>query len=212
MMLSKVEPKTVCIVEAEFWPNLVNLIQKKGINLILINGRISSKSLPTYKKLNILYKYTLRKFNLICAQSQESYDNFLELGVYKSNLSLTRNTKFDLALDNDDLVAGKALSEKFVLDTKRVLLGASTHMPEEQILISCFASLRTKYTDVKLILVPRHPHRFEEVFELARASGFKVEKYSQERPVNEEADILIIDAMGLLKACYSICEIGIYWR
>lgn len=205
--LSTLRPKYLCITEVEFWPNLVHVAFKRNIKLGLINGRISSKSLHTYKKFAWLYRYTLRKFSVICAQSEPSFSYFLSLGVYKSQLFLTRNTKFDLSSDPQDEIKATQLMADFSMNTSKLLLAASTHAPEEELLLDIFQRLRMRHEDLRLIIVPRHPFRFDQVTQLCMASGFRVARLTKGAEATQP-DIIVVDAMGWLKACYRVSTLA----
>lgn len=207
LFLRRLSPKLIVITEVEFWPNLIEKAYRKKIALSLINGRISSKSLPTYLKLSGLYKHTLRKFDVICAQSQASYDNFLRVGVYQARLQLTNNIKFDLTRSPSDDEKSKTLKKRLRKGVGKILVGASTHDPEEQLLLAAYAKLRRDQDELRLLLVPRYPHRFDEVYALCKATGFKVNRLSAEDThQHADADIWMIDTMGWLKACYAVCD------
>ncbi len=205
--LNHLSPKVLVITEVEFWPNLIHKAFKKKIALLLINGRISSKSLPTYIRLRGLYKHTLRKFDVICAQSPLSFDNFLLIGVYRARLRLTNNIKFDLKASDSDVDKANELSKYVEVNQYQILLGASTHDPEEQLLLDTFSSLRRENGKLTLLIVPRHPHRFDDVYALCKATGYSVGKFSEALSGQfMQCEIWVIDAMGWLKACYSLCD------
>ncbi len=214
--LKKVAPKLVCITEVEIWPNLVNACWENNIPICLLNARMSDKSVPTYRKLSKLFRPTLRKFTYICAQNQSSYDNFLSVGIYKSQLRLCHNMKFDISLDAADTDKGEVLAKHFALTDKLVIVVASSHDPEEKLLLSSYSSLQKKHPNLVLIVVPRHPHRFGDVYELCSASGFITEKLSDHvddagqvlKVSNATPNILVLNAMGWLKAAYSVCNIA----
>ncbi|MEM0909743.1 MAG: 3-deoxy-D-manno-octulosonic acid transferase [Pseudomonadota bacterium] len=205
--LRRLSPALLVVTEVEFWPNLLQQAYKKKIASVLINGRISSKSVSTYMKLHGIYKHTLRKFDIICAQSQLSYDNFLRIGVYQARLQLTNNIKFDLQKHVSDDEKAQQLLKLFDIESDKIMVGASTHEPEEQLLLATFSLLRQENSNLKLVLVPRHPHRFDEVFTLCKATGLSVNRLSTTDSLSTEpSDIWVIDKMGWLKACYALCQ------
>ncbi|MFC3122997.1 3-deoxy-D-manno-octulosonic acid transferase [Agaribacter flavus] len=207
--IARIPLKLVCITEVEIWPNMLNACWKKNIPVCLLNARMSDNSLSTYKRLSKVFRPALRKFSYIFAQNQSSYENFLSLGLFKSQVRLSKNMKFDVKKEVEDDAKAQCLRKYFVLENKKVLVCASSHDPEEKMLLSCFSSLKTTHPELALIVVPRHPHRFDEVFELCKASGWRTSRYTSHSDRHgmlssgTEADILLLDVMGWLKAAYA---------
>jgi 3-deoxy-D-manno-octulosonic-acid transferase len=165
----------------------------------------------------------------ICVQSSESFENFLAYGVYKHQLKLSRNMKFDLLPNEQDDTLGKQIKAHFHLQDRPVLLVASSHDPEEKMLLDVYKRLKPQFEQLVLIVVPRHPHRFDDVHHIIKASGYKTERVSESRLANslgntshsenmsgdnavktiskQPVECIVVDAMGWLKACYSICDL-----
>ena len=211
---SIVQATLVLVTEVEVWPNMVNACIKRNVPIVLINARMTSKSLKNYKKFWWLFRHTFRQFTVICAQSSESFENFLALGVYKSRLKLSRNMKFDLLPQDKDEILGKKLVADYGLAGRPILVGGSTHDPEEKLLLGVYTSLKQTYPDLALIIVPRHPHRFDEVYQIIKASGYLTTRVSSANTkadmldVENSIDCILVDTMGWLKACYSVCSIA----
>jgi 3-deoxy-D-manno-octulosonic-acid transferase len=219
---NKVQPSLVLVTEVEVWPNMLHSCYKRKLPVILINARMTTKSLKNYKRFSALFRYTFRQFSYICAQSSESFENFLALGVYKSHVKLSNNMKFDLMPNESDAELGKLILERYAIANRPILLAASTHDPEEKMLLEAFNTLRSKDKSLLLVVVPRHPHRFDEVSQLVKATGLRCVRVSEsidkqgqfisQRPSenNETSDIdcLLVDTMGWLKACYSISTVA----
>ncbi|WP_371193552.1 3-deoxy-D-manno-octulosonic acid transferase [Glaciecola sp. SC05] len=201
---NKLKPKLVLVTEVEIWPNMIHQCVKRDIPLCLINARLSDESLPMYQKLSFLLRPALRQFDVICAQSQSSYDNFTKMGVYKPQLKLTLNMKFDIEPSQDDEVKATLLKDKYGFGDGPIWLAASTHEPEEKFVLNVFAKLLTNFPTLRLILVPRHPHRFDDVYLIAKATGLTVTRLSDDD--RAQAQVTVVDQMGWLKACYCICS------
>lgn len=204
--LNKLSPKLVLITEVEVWPNLLRLCTKRNVPVCLINARLSDESLPNYQKLSFLLRPALRQFDMIGAQSQSAYDNFKKMGVYKHQLRLTLNMKFDLQPSPEDEKKAAILSQQYQLNEQAIWLAASTHAPEEKFVLGVFSKLLQVYPDLRLVIVPRHPHRFDDVYLLAKATGLSVARLSDDR--SADSQVLIVDNMGWLKACYQLCDIA----
>lgn len=208
MFFQKLKPKLVLVTEVEIWPNMLHQCFKRAIPAVLINARMTNESLKNYQRLAYLFRPSLRKFSHICTQGQQDFDNFLKLGVYKPNLTLSNNMKFDLELDSTDDVKATTIKKQLSLTTQAVFVAGSTHDLEETVCLDAFKKLRIKHPKLLLIIVPRHPHRFEKVTQLCQATGYTVVKLSDlsETPLTSTPDILLVDAMGMLKACYQLAS------
>lgn len=214
----KIKPTLVLVTEVEVWPNMLHQCTKQKIPVVLINGRMTSKSLRSYKRFSSLFRHTFRQFSYICSQSSESFENFLAFGVYKHRVKLSRNLKFDLLPVLADEELGKRIQSSYNLAGRPVLLVASSHEPEEKILLNAYTNLKKNHPDLALIVVPRHPQRFDEVNQIMCASGFRLARVSQaideqtqgfnDAYKETEIDCLLVDTMGWLKACYSISTIA----
>jgi 3-deoxy-D-manno-octulosonic-acid transferase len=214
----KVKPSLVLVTEVEVWPNMLNVCTKHNIPVVLINARMTAKSLRNYKRFSSLFRHTFRQFSFICAQSSESFENFMAMGIYKSHMKLSRNMKFDLLPVNADEELGKQIEMVYDLNKRPILLAASTHDPEEKIILNTYKSLKQQHSDLALLIVPRHPHRFDDVHQIMKATGFKVARVSESinaegtlainNDIVADIDCLLVDTMGWLKACYSVCSVA----
>lgn len=206
LFMHKLKPKLVLVTEVEIWPNMLHQCFKRNIPAVLINARMSSESVKNYQRLALLFRPSLRKFACICTQGQQDFDNFLSLGVYKPNLRLTNNMKFDLDIDPLDDDKAQHLKAQLMLHKQAVFVAGSTHDSEETACLDAFKKLRESHSDLLLLVVPRHPHRFEKVWQLCQATGFNVARVSElnNSPLACPPDILVVDAMGMLKACYKL--------
>lgn len=217
-----IEPQLVLITEVEIWPNMVAQCAKRDIPVCLINARMTAKSLNSYRKVSWLFRPTLRQMRYICVQSSESFENFLAYGVYKKQLKLSRNMKFDLLPNAQDEALGTRINAYYHLQNRPVLLVASSHEPEEKILLDTYKNLKQQFHDLVLIVVPRHPHRFDDVNQIIKASGFKTARVSESELLasaqianqkvevstsDKKVDCIVVDTMGWLKACYGICDV-----
>ncbi|MCF2950301.1 3-deoxy-D-manno-octulosonic acid transferase [Paraglaciecola aquimarina] len=208
LFLRSIAPQKVLINEMELWPNFVSTCYKMRIPLFIINGRMSEKSTEKYKKLPSLFHPMLQSFAHICAQGQRDYLNYLSLGVKKDNLTLTNNIKFSFNTSPDDALKAKKLAKDYNITNKIVLVAGSTHEPEEQILIDAFLMLKSKFPNLLLILVPRHPQRFEKVYQLLLQQSIDVERMSQNKPISHNTYVLLCDQMGILRSLYALADLS----
>ena len=200
-----IKPEICILMETEIWPNLIHLLNKKNIPVALINARLSEKSFNKYQSyFPKLVSESLSKLSIICPQNTYSADRFIKLGAKKVDLLISGSLKFD---NNDimdtDLI--KSLTE--MVGDKHVAVFASTRDGEEKLIIDSYLKLKERI-DSLLVIIPRHPERFEEAVKIAKNSGLKVERRSQIKRCAEDTDILIGDSMGEMMAYYSISDIA----
>lgn len=203
-LLRKCQPTQVLVTEVELWPNLIHQCFKQNTPLTLINGRMTDKSCRGYQKLSLLFAPMLQKIHAVCAQGQRDYDNYLKLGLDEHKLTLTQNIKYDISpsLTEPEI---NLVRQRYNPQNKKCLIGGSTHAPEESILLSSFITLKSDYPDLMLVLVPRHPQRFDEVYQLCQESGLNVTRASHK--VEGDEDIVLVDKMGVLSELYAIADI-----
>ncbi|MDF2179271.1 3-deoxy-D-manno-octulosonic acid transferase [Aliiglaciecola sp. CAU 1673] len=206
-LMRQVDPQKVLIMEVELWPNLVHTCWERHIPIFVINARMTTKSMLRYRKLNTLVSPILNHLSGICAQGQRDFDNYLALGAPTDRLFLTNNIKFDLPkVPREPLY--REFRTKFDMNGRQVLIAGSTHDPEEKILLQAFKRLKAKFPTLLLILVPRHPQRFETVGKLVESESLRLIKVSENQPCAENTDVLLADQMGLLNQLYATADIA----
>jgi 3-deoxy-D-manno-octulosonic-acid transferase len=192
-------------METEIWPNLIHILNKKNIAVTLINARLSKKSFNRYQRFSKkIVRETLRKLNVICSQNNFSSDRFITLGAKKDSLLTTCSLKFD---NNDSVDSNLINSLRQMVGERSVTVFASTRDGEEQLIIASYL----KFKDILktlLVIIPRHPERFDKVFKIAKNAGFKVERRSEIEKCAKDTEILIGDSMGEMVAYYSISDIA----
>ncbi|MDG1751522.1 MAG: 3-deoxy-D-manno-octulosonic acid transferase [Thalassotalea sp.] len=206
LFLKALKPQALVLMETELWPNLIAQCQQQHIKLQLINGRLSDKSMVSYQKLDWLIRPCLQRFDSILTQSEDNQKNFLILGADAKKCQVSGNLKFDLHINPDVELKQKALKE-FIKDERPIWLVASTHPGDENLVLSSFESLKKTHDNLLLILVPRHPERFESIFQLCQQQGFSTVKRSEEKAVTANDDIWLIDTLGELLAACSLADI-----
>lgn len=197
--LDKVNPKTVFIAETEIWPNFAMECKKRGINLYIINGRISDSTFKSYNALKWIFKYFLSFYTGIFTQSEDDNNKFLALGANPKTTEVMNNLKFDIKRP-DGVIFNKCNS--------RVLLAGSTHSGEDEIVLNVFKKLKERHSDLKLILAPRHLTRVDEVKGLVEKFDFKYAQRSEGKDNLTDCDILILDTLGELGKMYEHSDIS----
>ena len=177
---------------------------------MLINGRLSKKSLTSYQKISALIKPCLNRFDKILTQSQENLTHFLQLGALKSRCENSGNLKFDISV-NEQVINKKAELAKLLFannsQPKRAIwLVASTHDGDEAIALAAFKALLSQYPTLLLVLVPRHPERFEHVANLCLEQQLTLAKRSENTIINDE-QVWLLDSLGELMAAFALSDI-----
>ena len=203
--IRKINPEICILLETEIWPNLIHILKKKNIPTALINARLSDKSFQRYDKYSAkLVKVSLNNLSLICVQSSFSSDRFISLGANQEKMITTGSLKFD----SNNTIDDKSIKTlKKIIGERKITVFASTREGEEKQIIKSYINSADNINSL-LIVVPRHPERFNEAFKLAKASGFKVERRSSTLQCSDDTDILIGDTMGEMMSYYSVCDLA----
>lgn len=183
-----IKPKSVFIVETEFWPNLYQYLHQQDIPLIIINGRISEKTLHAKDWLKTIYTKTLPLVTKVYARSETDKDRFIQLGANKEDIEVLGNIKF---------YAGETQNIKPIQLERPYVLAASTRDDEEQVIVEAW--LKTQHGDHLLVIVPRHIQRLSEILNQLKKFNLNIAIRSKNEPVKPETDIYIADTMGELK-------------
>ena len=197
--LDKVKPSVSLIVETEIWPYFAYSCKKRGIPLSIINARISDLSYPSYKRMKLFFSLVLNNYDAVYAQSQEDCEKFISIGMKPEKVELMGNLKFDIQISADKVDIGQ--------DGYRVFLAGSTHKPENDIVISTYKKLKEKFSDLKMMIAPRHLERVSEIKELLKQYGLSYALRSQDGKFSEDTEVIILDTLGELKNMYSACDL-----
>lgn len=191
------------IVETELWPNLIHYAHKEKISLFLINARLSEQSYQGYKRVNMLFKPVLNQFNTIWAQSEDDAKRFKLLGADEARVCVLGNMKFDLQTQHISRDIFLKLKERWG-NERVVVMIASSHENEEQLVLSRLKKLQAGVANMVLLIAPRHPERFQKVYQLSLQLGFNTGLRSQEDSLNKGNEVVILDCLGELLGFYQI--------
>jgi 3-deoxy-D-manno-octulosonic-acid transferase len=204
----RVHPEIAVIAETEFWPNIFAECGRRGVPLLLVNGRVSQASLRGYLRVPRTARAMLANADLLCAQTRTDAQRLRNLGAPEALVKVTGNLKFDVELPRDLLESGRALREQWGRD-RPVWIAASTHAGEERRVLDAFERLRASIPDLLLVLVPRHPERFKSVARLCQRRGLRVALRSRARgTLPAGSDVLIGDTMGELQRLYAAADVA----
>lgn len=197
--LNKLKPSVVLIAETEIWPNFAYSCKKKNIPLIIINGRISDSTFKTYKLAGVFFKQVFKNFTSFLMQSREDADKVLDLGADKSRVEVMGNLKFDIQKKEADIDLGQ--------NGYRIIIAGSTHKGEDEIILDAFKDLKNEFSEIKLLIAPRHLQRGPNVEALVNETGLPYGLRSKNNTFKEK-DIIILDTLGELGKMYSICHLA----
>jgi 3-deoxy-D-manno-octulosonic-acid transferase len=196
-IFAKMQPQCIILMETEWWPSMLYFAKKKKIPVVMINARLTDKSLRNYSKTKFFWKPLWKAISVIGAQSDENKRKFASLGF--TNLLVTKNLKFHAAYPK----FSNHLREKWRLSDKDfVVVWGSSRPGEEALFQSMLPELKARIPNLKAIVCPRHLNRLGEV----QAIFPEPVTYSE---LNKNYDVLIIDKMGVLLEAYSLCDIAI---
>lgn len=194
--LRTLQPSLLVIMETELWPNLIAGCQQRSIPVMLANARLSARSARGYQKFAALTAPMLAGLDCVACQNSTDGQRFRELGLTEQQLQITGSIKFDVAVSPDLLAEAAALRQQWGSE-RRVLTLASSHAGEDEALLERLPTWQQQFPDLLLMLVPRHPERFEVVVNTARSAGFRVERRTTANPAGlAQAEVYVADTMG----------------
>jgi 3-deoxy-D-manno-octulosonic-acid transferase len=212
-VLRALKPATVLIMETELWPNLLRECRRAAVPVALVNGRISPKSYRRYQKIRSFVRRVLTGITIGLMQSDEDAKRIAGLGLAEDRIRSLGNLKFDSAALPANLSSlASDLRQRFQINAGRPLIvAASTHSPEETLVIEAFSACRKAVAgkECRLLIAPRHPERFDEVAKIIDQSGFAwSRKSSLPQPTDATADIILLDSIGELRSVFQLAEIA----
>jgi 3-deoxy-D-manno-octulosonic-acid transferase len=212
-VLGSLRPAAVLIMETELWPNLLRECRHQSIPVALVNGRISQTSFGRYKLIGPFMRRVLNGISMALMQSDQDAGRIRDLGIPDERVLMCGNLKFDSAsVSNNDAAKTESLRERFAFEENdRLIVAASTHAPEERIVIDAFKRIRLSHHNerIRLLIAPRHPERFDEVAELILSSGLKCARRSANLAESDTiCDVVLLDSIGELRAVFPLADIA----
>ncbi|EGR7968843.1 3-deoxy-D-manno-octulosonic acid transferase [Vibrio vulnificus] len=208
--LKAINPAKMLIIETELWPNTLATVHKANIPIIVVNARLSEKSQQNYAKVQPLFNLIHPCLGKVLCQSQADADRFAKLGIPTNKLSVTGSIKFDIHISDEIKHQGAEL--RTLLGQQRpVWIAASTHRGEDEQVLDAHRQVLETHPNALLILVPRHPERFDSVFELCQTQGFETVRRTQANTIADSTQVYLGDTMGemlLLLGAADVCFMG----
>ncbi|WP_095092371.1 lipid IV(A) 3-deoxy-D-manno-octulosonic acid transferase [Pseudomonas sp. Irchel 3A5] len=206
--LDHVRPVLGVIMETELWPNHIHQCAKRGIPVALANARLSERSARGYARFARLTRPMLEEMSWFAVQTETEAQRFRDLGARSECVAVTGSIKFDLTIDPQLLIHAAQLREQWQATERPVWIAASTHAGEDEVVLAAHRQLLSSHPDALLILVPRHPERFNSVHDLAVQQGFATVRRSSGQPVTPQTSVLVGDTMGELLFLYALADIA----
>jgi len=212
-VLRTLQPSAVLLMETELWPNLLRNCRRQSIPIAVVNGRISPNSFRRYRMVRYFTSRMLNNLSLAIMQSDQDVSRIRELGMANDRAVSSGNLKFDSANSSSfDGALSSSIRSRFGFTGNDFLIAAaSTHWPEEQVLIDAFRRITSSNPAkrIRLLIAPRHPERFTEVAELLSASGFNWARRSGDaKAADSTADVILLDSIGELRAVFPFADIA----
>ena len=202
-------PKIAIIMETELWPNIFRQCELRNIPLVVTNARLSQKSADGYQRyFKSLMHWMMSCVTVLACQAKADGERFLHLGLAKEKLCVTGNVKFDITVSADILQKGKLLKEEIGLD-RLVWVAASTHDTEEKLMLNAHKLLLEKNPTALLILVPRHPERFNAVSELLQTDQWTFSRRSLHQTITPETQVYLSDTLGEMMTIFAASDIAV---
>jgi len=210
--IKRMQPSLCLIMETELWPNMLTICKDQNIPTIVVNARLSEKSQQKYQRFQSLFSAPLQKITHILCQDENDQRRFKTLGLSQSQLSVTGTVKFDIQFSESIINNGLSLRQRLG-NQRPAIIASSTHKGEDELVLTAFEKVKQQHTNALLILVPRHPERFDDVAALCLDKFPHTQRRSQTQPSDElnNIDVYLGDSMGempILLAASDICFMG----
>lgn len=212
--LRRIKPSLVLVMETELWPRFLRECRRTGVPVALVNGRISEKSFRGYRKLGRFIKSVTGALALAIMQTEADAERIRALGLAPERTRVSGNIKFDADTGASEGVVTNELRERFAFgDERPLIVAASTHAPEEAIMLAAFQQTCAAYEGgsgkrPRLLIAPRHSERFNEVAALCEASGLSWARRSDSLKADDSAcDVVLLDSIGELRSVYSLAAL-----
>ena len=209
--LNRISPELIIIMETEIWPNFTREASRRGIPLVLANGRISDRSFAGYQRFSWFFKHALEQFSKLCMQTDTDHERIVTIGAPADRVITTGNLKYDIAFRHVSDEEKRRLCEQYLIPEGVIVITAgSTHAGEERYLIDTYLELLMTVTNLFLVLVPRHPERTGEVALLLERSGLQFRRRSRLSAAGQfkNGEVLLVDTIGEMMSLYALSDVA----
>ena len=212
-VLDHIQPQMLITIDTEIWPNVLHEAKKRGMAVVMVNGRISAQSFQYYRWVQPLLGPVFQNYNLLLMKSREDAERIQRMGASPGKIKVSGNIKYDRNLVEKEVsqTQAAAMDRSLTLTASKapLIVAGSTHDGEEQILIEVLKRIRQTpgHETTRLLLVPRHPERFAPVALLAERAGWSVKRRSDPAPATVPSDVLVLDTLGELATAYQFATV-----
>ncbi|MEE9452746.1 MAG: lipid IV(A) 3-deoxy-D-manno-octulosonic acid transferase [Gammaproteobacteria bacterium] len=201
------QPRLAIIMETELWPNMLHYCGHTNTPVLIANARLSERSARGYAKISSLARAMMSHITLLLAQDKTDAQRFIDLGLDPERVRISGSIKFDISIPTQIIDAGKQLRQKWGKQ-RPVVVAASTHSGEDEQILAAFNTVRQDFADAVLIIVPRHPERFDKVASLCQQAGFNTVMRTNSEQYSENMDILVGNTMGEMLLFYAAADVA----
>ena len=207
--LRTISPRLLIIMERELWPNIIHGCHKRSIPVVIANARLSQRSCNRYAYVLPLMRPALAIVSAVAAQTEADRSRLMTLGAHPDHILTTGNIKYDVTVSAKTMDTAQSMRQDWGRH-RLIIVAGSTHEGEEAVLLDIFDPLREHYPGLLLILAPRHPERFDAVFQLVKNRGFNTHRHGDgSTVVPPTAEVHLRDTMGELPLLYAAADIAI---
>ena len=205
-ILDQLDPEVVLVAETEIWPNFLRACRRRKIRVLMVNGRISDRSLPKYQLIRHWLKRVLDDYTILGMQSESDRTRIEMLGGNPSKIAVFGNLKYDALAVSPSLEPGLATA---LAALKPLWIAASTKEGEEEFVLNAFAEIRKDHPTLNLLIAPRHPQRFGEVEKLVQKRGYTCIRRTNPGTgaIHDRATVFLLDSIGELSAAFQFASV-----
>jgi 3-deoxy-D-manno-octulosonic-acid transferase len=203
----RVKPKIVIVMETELWPNLFAVCKKNNIPLVVANARLSARSAKKYRLARFVLRQLFAAITMLAAQTKADADRFIALGMPEKKIKITGSLKFDIEFPKN-LLAQKNMLRAQLGEERLIWIAASTHAGEDEKILAAHRLITAKIPQALLILVPRHPERFDFVATLVTTNGFKLARRGENAACDQATSVYLGDTLGEMLTLYAVSDVA----
>lgn len=206
--LRRVQPRFLIIMETELWPNMIHHARQNACSVVLANARLSERSAAGYRRLKPAVGWMLNELSLVLCQYANDAQRFASLGIEQQKIHVTGSVKYDIELDESLPAQGDAIRAG-LSPGQPVWIAASTHEGEDELMLRVHQQLRKSLSHAVLILVPRHPERFEAAYRQACDAGFCTGRRTDDSAIPADCSVFVVNTMGELMRFYAAADVAV---
>lgn len=207
----KTNPVIALMIDTELWPNTIAACRKRNIPMIIVNARLSARSAKGYARFGSMMRKSLESITMVACQNKDDGQRFIDLGLPEEQLMISGSVKFDISVSDQIRQEGLKLRKQWESGLgcpAKILVAASTHEGEDQKVINAFKTLQILHKNLLLVLVPRHPERFDSVYDLIQKNRLNALRHSKGSHTSPETHVILGDTMGEMMKIYAASDIA----